>query len=918
MVKITGGETLKCTPKLKQDVRNLLCDKDKKELTYSDIKKGLVKFHPDKNLGANKDAAVENYKIVNNAKDECFENKNATNYTIKCTGVAGPSRPVPPPPPTPQAAPRPGPAPKAPPKPKKPKAAPTINKDAECIRKVGTFTHIKPEFKMDKRTFKPETLKDELPVVSPKLVALIEKIEELDREDMAKDKLNYKHCIYIDFKGTYAKVVAAAMIAHGFNMIFDRDMTIDEKDILKTKGKNFAFLSSSTIYDKTMKVPFRKEMVDLFNRRPENIHGDYIKYIILDSGFREGLDLYDTKYCHIIQDLPSAADERQAVGRNTRLCGQAGLKFHPTKGWPLQVYKYDIELTENLQDKFDANRMFDLFLRYNNVDIREIRFAVDLDKIITEIAVDSYLTKNIHEFTIKKEKDEQKLLTHDAYSAPESSLGIARIFDLEGGAKKKKTLHPKPPLIKKDFPSMYEYVKDRFSAYKWPLAKLENQCKLKGGKPQIVKLNETQNFLRLYFQPPSAYKGVLLSHGTGTGKTCCAIAIASTSWETAGYTILYVTRHTLKSDVYKNMFRQVCSQTIKRAVQKEEIDIPDGKIKSPSRFLPDAWMQPISFKQFSNACLKKNDVYRELKKKNGEADPFKKTLIIIDEAHKMYSTDVIGSERPDVDAITTAIQNSYKVSGKNSARLLLMTATPYTTNPMDLVKLVNLMKEENNQMPVKFTDFYEEYLDDDGSFSTAGKKFFANDLSGYVSYLNRSNDARQFAYPIFHQEMVPMSRSETEEKKRELYRIFRRINQLKMEIDNSVIAVKETKRRFKEQINEATEECKELPKPERKDCLLENVEPLKEASEATVNQIKRDALTKKAEIQRIKNESKRLAYEVKNASKVDFSQEFALTDKCNVGPPPAPPAPPPPPPPPKKSKSTSSETVGSTLSSNKE
>ena len=1298
MVKTTGGETLKCTPKLKQDVRTLLCDKDKKELTYSDIKKGLIKFHPDKNPGANKDAAVENYKIVNNAKDECYENKNATNYTIKCTGVAGPSRPVPPPPPTPQAAPRPGPAPKAPkaPKPKKPKAAPTINKDAECIRKVGTFTHIKPEFKMDKRTFKPQTLKDELPVVSPKLVALIEKIEELDREDMVKDKLNYKHCIYIDFKGTYAKVVAAAMIAHGFNMIFDRDMKIDETEILKTKGKNFAFLSSSTIYDKTMKVPFRKEMVDLFNRRPENIHGDYIKYIILDSGFREGLDLYDTKYCHIIQDLPSAADERQAVGRNTRLCGQAGLKFHPTKGWPLQVYKYDIELTENLQEKFDANRMFDLFLRYNNVDIREIRFAVDLDKIITEIAVDSYLTKNIHEFTIKKEKDEQKLLTHEAYSEPESSLGIARIFDLQGGAKKKKNLHPKPPLTKKDFSTMYEYVKDRFSSYKWPPAKLENQCKLKGGKPQIVKLNETQNFLRLYFQPPSAYKGVLLSHGTGTGKchakdtpiimydgtikmvqdicvgdklmgdnstprtvlslaqgkddlydvipvkgdkytvnsehilclkptrlgvhlvksqklqyvasyintktgtvntksfktkqegneflntiytsdyiyevpvkdyiklsktsrhilkgyrvgvdfpakdidfdpyiigfwlgdgsqrdpvitsqdatilhylqktlkeydlslnyqsqydyrissysgkmgdnaflealkkynlknnkhiphdykvnsreirlqvlaglidsdgfadnkgyeitqknkrlsedilflarslgyaanmkecqkscmykgekklgtyyrtiisgntlhevpvkvprkkleprtqikdtavtgitvnhigtgdyygftldgnnryllgdftvthnTCCAIAIASTSWETAGYTILYVTRHTLKSDVYKNMFRQVCSQTIKRAVQKEEIDIPDGKIKSPSRFLPDAWMQPISFKQFSNACLKKNDVYRELKKKNGEADPFKNTLIIIDEAHKMYSTDVIGSERPDVDAITTSIQNSYKVSGKNSARLLLMTATPYTTNPMDLVKLVNLMKEESEQMPVKFTDFYEEYLDDDGSFSTAGKKFFANDLSGYVSYLNRSNDARQFAYPIFHQEMVPMSRSETEEKKTELYRIFRRINQLKMEIDNSVVAVKETKRRFKEQIAEATEECKELPKPERKDCLLENVEPLKEESEATVNQIKRDALAKKAEIQRIKNESKRLAYEVKNASKVDFSQEFALTDKCNVGPPPsnAPPPPPPPPPPPKKSKSASSETVGSTLSSNKD
>ena len=1259
---------MKCTPKLKQDVRNLLCDKDKKSLTYSDIKKGLIKYHPDKNQGNNKEEAEANYKIINNAKDECYENKNDTNYTISCTQPQPtrgfvPQAPQPPQPPRTPKAPK---APKAPKQPK-PKKTPTINKHAECIRQVGTFSHVIPEFKMDKTTFKPEKLKKELPVVSPKLLALIDKIKELDKADYEKDKLYYKHCIYIDFKGTYAKVVAAALLAYGFTMAYNKSMQIDENKLLKTESNNFAFLSSSTLYDKTMKVPFRKQIVDIFNRRPDNIHGKYIRYIVLDSGFREGLDLFDTKYCHIIQDLPSIADEKQAVGRNTRLCGQAGLKFHPTRGWPLQVYKYDIELPNDLQQKYDGERMFDLFLKYNNIDIRELRLAIDFDKIIPEIAVDSYLTKNIHEFTIKKPKDSSSTLyLENVINSNESSstMGIARLFDLKGGSKKHRgnkenpNLRPKPPITKKDFASMYKYVKERFSKYKWPEAKLENLCKLKGGKPEIIKLNETQNFLRLYYQPPSAYKGLLLCHSVGTGKchakdtpiimydgtikmvqdirvgdklmgdnstprtvlslaqgkddlydiipvkgekytvnsehilclkptrlgvkhvksqklqytasyintktgtingksfktkeegnafldtihtpeyiyevavkdylnlskssrnnlkgyrvgvefpvkkvdfdpyiiglwlgdgsqrdplitsqdatilhylqktlpkydlslnyldkydyrisgytgdigsnkflevlkkynirnnkhipddykinsrdirlqvlaglidsdgsadnkgyeitqknktladdivylarslgfaayikdckkscmykgekrtgkyhritisgdllhevpvkvprkkleprlqvkdtavtgitvkhigignyygftldgnnryllgdftvthnTCSAIAIASTSWETDGYTILYVTRHTLKADVYKNMFRQVCSQTIKRDIIKEEIDIPDGKIQSPSRLLPNKWMQPISFKQFSNACLKKNDIYRELKKRNGEADPFKKTLIVIDEAHKLYATDVVGSERPDIEAITNAIQNSYKVSGKDSARLLLMTATPFTTNPFDLIKLVNLMKEENEQLPVTFEQFYREYLADDGTFSSAGKKFFANDVTGYISYLNRSNDARQFAYPIFHQELVPMSRSDLDDKKDDLIKILRRIKELKDQITKSKDDIKQVKRQFKERINAAKEECKELPKPERKDCELENVEPLKEQAEEAVNNIKERAENKKDELQRVQSLSKKMTDDIKNAAKNDLSQEFVLNNKCKL------------------------------------
>ena len=61
-----------------------------------------------------------------------------------------------------------------------------------------------------------------------------------------------------------------------------------------------------------------------------------------------------------------------------------------------------------------------------------------------------------------------------------------------------------------------------------------------------VEFNCTQNFIMDYFKPESPYKGILAWHSVGTGKTCTGIATASSSFEKEGYTILWVTRTTLK------------------------------------------------------------------------------------------------------------------------------------------------------------------------------------------------------------------------------------------------------------------------------------------------------------------------------------------------------------------------------------
>jgi hypothetical protein len=242
----------------------------------------------------------------------------------------------------------------------------------------------------------------------------------------------------------------------------------------------------------------------------------------------------------------------------------------------------------------------------------------------------------------------------------------------------------------------------------------------------------------------------LLGDFTVTHNTCSAIAAASKNFE-KDYTILWVTRTTLKNDIWKNMFSQICNESLRNKVD----DIPTDPKKQKS-MLSKSWrIRPMSYKQFSNLISKENDFYRQLVKINGQEDPLRKTLLIIDEAHKLYGgSDLSSIERPDMVAFHKALMHSYAVSGNDSVRLLLMTATPITENPMELIQLMNLCKPIKEQLPGTFESFKNEYLDANGRFTDKGRSKYLDDIAGHISYLNREKDARQFAQPIVKRVLV--------------------------------------------------------------------------------------------------------------------------------------------------------------------
>jgi hypothetical protein len=301
---------------------------------------------------------------------------------------------------------------------------------------------------------------------------------------------------------------------------------------------------------------------------------------------------------------------------------------------------------------------------------------------------------------------------------------------------------------------MRQYVRDYFSQYTWEPVLMENNCvPKKGGKQSggatIMTYTPTQAFVSSFFTPSNPLKGMLLWHSVGTGKTCTAIATATSSFEKEGYTILWVTRTTLKNDIWKNMFDQVCHEIIKLKIENQGIVIPSNN-SDRMKLLSKSWrVRPMSYKQFSNLVSQKNQIYETMVKINGKEDPLRKTLLVIDEAHKLYGGgDLSSIETPDMVALHASLMNSYIMSGQNSVKLLLMTATPIQTDPMELIKMVNLFKMPDKQIPDNFDLFSEEYLDSNGFFTPSGLHKFRNETAGYISYLNREKDARQFSQPV--------------------------------------------------------------------------------------------------------------------------------------------------------------------------
>ena len=430
---------------------------------------------------------------------------------------------------------------------------------------------------------------------------------------------------------------------------------------------------------------------------------------------------------------------------------------------------------------------------------------------------------------IKEELDDLDLNTEENPTIENANYDILNY----SGNSKNISSNNTVPSSKLNFIKMRDFIKSNYNNknFVWDPIEIVNKCISNTSNEKKsynkVDLNPTQKFISKYFSPLSPYKGLLLWHSVGTGKTCSGVSIAS-EFEKYDYNILWVTRTTLKSDVWKNIFDQICHSIILREVENGK-KLPEN-LTERKKMLSKLWLEPLSYKQFSNLLSGKNKIYDELKLRNGQDDILKKTLIIIDEAHKLYGGDLKALERPDTNVMEKLIMNSYNKSGTDSCKLLIMTATPFTNSPLELFKLTNLfMTNESEKITTDNDEFKKQYMTSDNILSQNGVKNIANKLSGYISYLNREKDPTQFAQPIMINVPVLMSNIDDE------YRNYIFLKQKLDNIDtlssvtiqfirNKIKTIKALIKSYKSDAkynsNKINDECNKLSSNEKHDCIL--------------------------------------------------------------------------------------------------
>lgn len=732
-------------------------------------------------------------------------------------------------------------------------------KKSLCIRNTSSWSDLKQIYKFDSGKFNKKELLSNLYYLSPKMQSLVNKIKELDQADLQKDGTYYKHVIYSDVAGMYgAKMVASVFLANeDFNMVFDKDMKIDDN---KRYNNFFSFglLTTSTVFQKPYPVKLKKDLLSKFNERPSNSYGNNIRFMIIDSGYKEGIDLFDVKYMHILEPLTTKAEHTQVIGRCTRYCGQNGLPFN--KGWKLHIFRYNLIYE---RDK----TVHDLYLEHCNKNLSAINFTSDIDDLFISSSVDIPLTLNIHNlmdnkfyeeiinfksrvfdsvlklknnivlnnikgniYTNKKKilckkdgdcneiptvvfllsaifmssndflkilneetprKKYCQMLHNNAYCKTvqmvvHNELTVFKIFGnqfwklydrlkknndihqnnisiIEEYASKYRNISNKPTIIKSvpptskmDYMELYKYIDTNYSNYKWIKQNSKNGCLPTSSTTKqdskLIQFTNTQSFVKDFVTPSSPYKGIFLYHSVGSGKTCTAIATATSTFDKQGYTILWVTRHTLKNDIWKNMFDNICNVIIREKINKG-IDIP-ADMKEKMKLLGNNWLMPISYKQFTNMISGKNKLYDEMIRRNGKIDPFRKTLIIIDEVHKIFSDSLPPMERPNQTILQNMVYNSYEKSGNKSLKMVLMSATPITDDPMSFIKIINLILEKKESFPHDFETFKKHYCQDDGKITDDGATKILNTVVGLISYIDRKKDISFFAQPEINDILV--------------------------------------------------------------------------------------------------------------------------------------------------------------------
>lgn len=245
----------------------------------------------------------------------------------------------------------------------------------------------------------------------------------------------------------------------------------------------------------------------------------------------------------------------------------------------------------------------------------------------------------------------------------------------------------------------------------YPMALFEYLKKVETNTEDILQYH--QKVVKHYFTTNPDHRGLLVFHGTGTGKTMLSVAIADVMKDDRRIIVLSAKslQHNFKKEIKKYM----------SLLNKPDIDsVIDSKYKFVSSNAGNM------LKQLSR--MGKNNEELEFEKTlevfNNKID-LEGSLIIVDEAQNFFNGVVNGSK--NATGLYKAIMDATDV------KIVFLSATPIINDPFEVVPMFNML-HGTNLLPEDYDEFYNLYINTDKLIMKNREKF-KNRIFGLVSYM---------------------------------------------------------------------------------------------------------------------------------------------------------------------------------------
>jgi len=278
-----------------------------------------------------------------------------------------------------------------------------------------------------------------------------------------------------------------------------------------------------------------------------------------------------------------------------------------------------------------------------------------------------------------------------------------------------------------------------------PRNKMKTYEEVKEYRDQVCKgefkLREQQAIMSNFFNPNTPYSGLLIMHGTGTGKSCTAISIAEQfkeqvkKYNTKIYILTFGPngRETIKSELLfctgetylKN--KEILSQLTKAEIEREKKIAINNALQN---------YKILSYKTFYKKVLGEKITEKEVNKDNKikfeRINNMNNSLLIIDEAHNLTGNEY-------GEALKKIIKES------ENLRVILLTATPMKNLADDIIDLLNFIRPLNDQLQ------RDKIFTGESNFKMkikpGGLEYLKEKASGYISFF-RGNIPFTFAKKV--------------------------------------------------------------------------------------------------------------------------------------------------------------------------